>query len=81
MEGFFTFVLVLFLLFWLLGRLAPMLLAWWVRKKFRNIEREQNKQNWSQSFKEGDVIVDVGKEDRKVVDNTVGEYVDFEETK
>ncbi len=81
MEGFFTFVLVLFLLFWLLGRLAPMLLAWWVRKKFRNIEREQNKQNRSQSFKEGDVIVDVGKEDRKVVDNTVGEYVDFVETK
>ena len=58
-----------------------MLLAWWVRKKFRNSVREQNKQNRSQAFKEGDVIVDVGKEDRKVVDNTVGEYVDFEETK
>jgi hypothetical protein len=82
MEGFFTFVLVLILLFWLLGRVAPFILAWWVRKKFRHMEQEQKRyKNTNREFKEGDVLVEVEKEDRKVVDSSVGEYVDFEETK
>ena len=82
MEGFFTFVLVVIILFWLLGRVAPLLLAWWVRKKFRRMEQEQSRYtNANRDFKEGDVLVEVDKEDRKVVDSSVGEYVDFEETK
>jgi hypothetical protein len=82
MEGFFTFVLVLILLFWLLGRVAPFILAWWVRKKFRGMEQEHKRYTKAnRDFKEGDVLVEVEKEDRKVVDSSVGEYVDFEETK
>lgn len=82
MEGFFTFVLGLILLFWILGRVAPFLLAWWVRKKFRSMEQQQRSYtNANRDFKEGDVIVEKEKGDRKVVDSSVGEYVDFEETK
>ncbi len=82
MEGFFTFILVTVLLFWFLGRIAPFLLAWWVRKKLRGMEQQQKRySNANRDYKEGDILVEVEKEDRKVVDSSVGEYVDFEETK
>ncbi len=82
MEAFFTFVLFLILLFWLIGRIAPFLLAWWLKRRFRGMVNEnQNYTKRPDEFNEGDVIVKGEREERKVVDNSVGEYVDFEETK
>ncbi|MDP3453746.1 MAG: hypothetical protein Q8R90_12425 [Bacteroidales bacterium] len=82
MEAFFTFVLLLILFFWLLGRFAPLLLAWWIRRRFKGMVNEnQNYSKRGEEFREGDVIVEVEREEKKVVDNSVGEYVDFEETK
>lgn len=83
MEGFLTFILVFILIIWLIGRFFPLLLAWWIKRKFGKISREQRRYtNRQQShYKEGDVIVDTEKKEKKIVDNNVGEYIDYEETK
>lgn len=83
MEGFLTFILVFILIVWLIGRFFPFLLAWWIKRKFGKISREQNiyKNREQPRYKEGDVIVEIEKEEKKIVDNNVGEYIDYEETK
>ncbi|MDD2419088.1 MAG: hypothetical protein PHP33_08485 [Bacteroidales bacterium] len=40
------------------------------------MSRDKSQRN----YKEGDVIVEVEKKEKKVVGNNVGEYIDFEET-
>ena len=83
MEAFLTFILVLFLFFWLVTRFGPMLLAWWLKRRFgsfngdgRGFSSDENK------YKEGDTIIDnISKPQNKVVDKDMGEYVDFEEEK
>lgn len=82
MEGFLTFILVFILIVWLIGRFFPLLLAWWIKHKFGKITRDNrySKQRES-SYKEGDVIVEVEKKEKKIVDSNVGEYIDYEETK
>jgi hypothetical protein len=83
MEAFLTFILFLFLFFWLVTRFGPILLAWWLKRKFggyagdkRGYYEDENK------YKEGDTIIDnISKPQNKVVDKNMGEYVDFEETK
>jgi len=82
MEAFLTFILFLFLFFWLVTRFGPILLAWWLKRKFgsfngngRGFPADENK------YKEGDTIIDnISKPQNKVVDKNMGEYVDFEET-
>jgi len=83
MEGFLTFVLVFILIVWLIGKFFPLLLAWWIKRKFGQISRDQNNYTKQQDshYKEGDVIVEIEKEEKKIVDNNVGEYIDYEETK
>ncbi|MFA6770205.1 MAG: hypothetical protein WCR71_03435 [Bacteroidales bacterium] len=83
MEGFLTFVLVFILIVWLIGRFFPLLLAWWIRRKFGKINRDQKRYSKQQQsrYKEGDVIVEIEREEKKIVDNNVGEYIDYEETK
>lgn len=83
MEGFLTFVLVFILIIWLIGRFFPLLLAWWIKRKFGKISREQQRYSRQQEpqYKEGDVIVEIEREEKKIVDNNVGEYIDYEETK
>lgn len=38
-------------------------------------------QSRGERFKEGDVIIESGKSEKKIVDDNIGEYIDFEETK
>ncbi len=79
MEGFFTFVLFFILIVWLLGRMAPFLLTWWVRRKIRKMGKSDIYDD--KGYKEGNVTIDVERGEKKIVDNNVGEYVDYEETK
>jgi len=83
MGGFLTFVLVFILIVWLIGKFFPLLLAWWIKRKFGHLSHGQNNSAKQQDahYKEGDVIVEIEKEEKKIVDDNVGEYVDYEETK
>lgn len=82
MEGFLTFILFFILIFWLIGRFFPLLLAWWIKRKFRKINRDNRYSTQRESsYKEGDVIVEVEKKEKKIVDSNVGEYIDYQETK
>ncbi len=83
MEGFLTFVLVFALIIWLIGRFFPILLALFVKRKLAKMSNEHQRYAKQQQprYKEGDVIVEIEKEEKKIVDNNVGEYIDYEETK
>jgi hypothetical protein len=84
MEGFLTFILVVVLLVWLMARFFPLILAWWVKRKIERMNDDMNGYSRSKrrdAHKEGDVIIDVDNKDKKIVDDSVGEYVDYEETK
>lgn len=81
MEGFITFVFTFILIIWAISRVVPLLLAWWLRRKFRDIAAAQQHYQKSSTTKDGDVIIEDEKREPKVVDKNVGEYIDFEETK
>ncbi|MBP6364765.1 hypothetical protein SDC9_18207 [bioreactor metagenome] len=87
MEGFITFIFIAALIIFILSRVAPLLLAWWVRKKISNLSggqdpfREADKNDGRKiSEVDGTIISDQVERD-KIVDSDVGEYVDFEESK
>jgi len=75
---FITIVLVLFFIVWLLGRYMPRILLWWLGRKMSKMGGESFRTN--DNYNEGDVIINQKREE-KIMDNTIGEYVDFEETK
>ena len=77
MEGFLTFILFFVLIVWLIGKFFPLMLAWLIKRKFGKIGRDQQRYAREQEsrYKEGDVIVEI-----KIVDNNIGEYIDYEET-
>jgi uncharacterized protein YoxC len=84
MEGFLTFVFVVVILVWLMARFLPLILAWWVKRRIDKMSNDMkgfSRNRQRNVHKEGDVIVDVEKKDKKIVDDSVGEYVDYEETK
>ncbi|MEA5005089.1 MAG: hypothetical protein VB022_01630 [Rikenellaceae bacterium] len=71
MEVFLTVILILVLLFWLAGRVFPLLLGLWIKRKvnkFNNLNNQSTSPGEQQSK-------------NKIVDKNVGEYVDFVETK
>ena len=78
MDVFITIVLVLFFIVWLLGRYMPRILLWWLGRKMSKMGGESFRTN--DNYNEGDVIINQKREE-KIMDNTIGEYVDFEETK
>jgi len=80
MEGFITFVFIFILIIWALSRVIPLLLAWWLRRKFSDIAARQQQYHKNTTTKDGDVIIEEEKREAKVVDKNVGEYIDFEET-
>ena len=83
MEGFVTFIVVTVIIFWLIARLGLLLLRWWIKKKFGQF-MGPNQSGFSDSNtirKEGETIISDNKPREKVVDNSVGEYVDYEESK
>lgn len=81
MEGFITFVFAFIIIVWVVARLTPLLLAWWLRRKFTNLTSNRQQQyNETHKGKEGDVTIESDRKEQKIVDKSVGEYVDFEET-
>ena len=83
MEGFITFIVVTVVLFWIAGRLGPLLLRWWIRKKFGGF-MNPNQSGYSsheEIRREGETIISETHTREKVVDDSVGEYVDYEESK
>lgn len=82
MEGFLTFIFVFVLIVWLIGRFFPLLLTWWIKRKFGKINRDDRyRKQQNSNYKEGDVIVEVEQKEKKIVDDNIGEYIDYEETK
>ena len=83
MEAFFTFIIILVLFFWLVARFGPLLLGWWIKRKFGKFAGEDKRYSApEESYKEGETIINSNTgSQNKVVDKNVGEYVDFEETK
>lgn len=89
MEFLLSFIVIVALLGWILSKLLPFILARWIRKRtedvnsgfdrfYDNVASDQN-----EKASEGDVYVsqskDFGKD--KIMDETMGEYVDFEQVK
>ncbi len=75
MEFLLTIIVVFFLLGWVLRRLLPWLLLWWVNKKM-GVKPEPKKKT-----KEGEVFVSKNVKQEKIVNEDEGEYVDYEEIK
>lgn len=113
MEGFLTFIIIFVAVIWILGKVFPRLLLWYLQRKMKqggangfnsgafgnngfagfwsnaagysgkhqgdNTAEEQVRESKKQ---EGKVIVENKSEEReKVIDRSMGEYVDFEEEK
>ncbi|MFA5849607.1 MAG: hypothetical protein WC833_06970 [Bacteroidales bacterium] len=83
MEGFLTFIIILFLFFWLIARFGPLLLAWWIKKKVGKFTQENRMYpQGEENYREGETILkNSNSSQNKVVDRNIGEYVDYEETK
>lgn len=71
MEMFLTVILILVLLFWLAGRVFPLLLGLWIKRKVNKFNNLNNRPSSS----------DEQQPKNKIVDKSIGEYVDFVETK
>ncbi|MCK9628104.1 MAG: DUF4834 family protein [Bacteroidales bacterium] len=71
MEMFLTVLLILVILFWLAGRVFPLLLGLWIKRKVDKFNNFNNQPTSS----------DEQHSKNKIVDKSVGEYVDFVETK
>ena len=56
----------------------PRILLWWLGRKMSKMGEESFRTN--DNYNEGDVIINQKREE-KIMDDTIGEYVDFEETK
>lgn len=82
MEFILTFLIIFLGIGWVLKRLFPILLTWYVKRKIKDgpwiKEEPQMRQKRAQ---EGTVTVEKGVEKEKVIDKNIGEYIDFEEEK
>ncbi|MEN6568767.1 MAG: hypothetical protein ABFC18_02005 [Rikenellaceae bacterium] len=66
-----TILLFIILFFWIVGRVLPLMLSWWVKRKLNRFGNQQGSSGFSN-----------GKQRKnKIIDKNVGEYVDFVETK
>jgi hypothetical protein len=82
MEGFISFIFITVIIIWLIGRIAPFLLKWWIRKKFGSFADpggERPQQGNRVKEEDGTIVSDNVKRD-KLVDDSVGEYIDYEES-
>lgn len=118
MEGFLTFIIIFVAVIWLLGKVFPRILLWYLQRKmkqggsngfsggsfgnngfasfwsnasgfsgagFNNAQQQNSGVDEvvrESKREEGKVIIENRKEDKeKVIDRSMGEYVDFEEDK
>lgn len=86
MEFLLTFILVLVCLGYLLRLLSPYLLRWFVNRMSKNLNNQAennsyyyNRENRSRQRPEGEVRVEQQHRQNKVVDQNMGDYVDFED--
>lgn len=88
MEGFITFLFFFVIFMWAMGKLFPLLLAWFIKRKMKgfagywsNISRSGNDPygEKEQKKQEGKVVISDIPKQEKVIDKEIGEYVDFEE--
>ena len=76
-----TIILVIFLVVWLLWRFLPRILVWALNRQVKKMGGNMGGYaHGEDDYSEGNVIVEQRREE-KIVDDTIGEYVDFEETK
>jgi hypothetical protein len=75
--GVIRFFLIFFLIFFLLGYIARFILRLFLKR----LEKKFNNQAGGQQRPEGDVYVNKGRPKDKMVDQNVGDYVDYEEVK
>ena len=81
MDVFISIVLIGFLVLWLMVRFLPRILVWVLNRKMRKMSGDMGGYNRAkEDYSEGNVVVEQRREE-KIVDDTIGEYVDFEETK
>jgi hypothetical protein len=81
MDVFISIILIGFLVLWLMVRFLPRILVWALNRKMRKMAENMNDCNrGKEEYSEGNVVVEQRREE-KIVDDTIGEYVDFEETK
>jgi len=71
METFLTIIFIMVLFFWIAGRVLPLLLGLWIKRKVGKFNDLNNTPSPE----------DVQQPKSKIVDKNVGEYVDFVETK
>lgn len=83
MEAFLTFIVILFLVFWLISRFGPLIFAWWIKRTFGKFAGDnRGYTSDDDKYKEGETIINNNsRAQNKVVDKNVGEYIDFQETK
>ena len=79
MDVFISIILIIFLIIWLLGRFLPRILVWALNRRVKNMS-ENMRTRRGEEYSEGNVVVEQRREE-KIVDDTIGEYIDFEETK
>ena len=87
MEGFITFLFFLVLFGWIMGKLFPIILAWFIKRRLKKGQMNggftgfgwQPQQEWQEKKQEGKVIISDIPKQEKVIDREIGEYVDFEE--
>ena len=90
MEFLLTVIVIFIFLGWVLRKIFPLLLAWFIKRKMKNgafywnpgaadaKEQEEVRRNKEQ---EGKVTVVTVEEREKLIEKDMGEYVDFEEEK
>lgn len=86
MEGFITFLLFFFLFMWVMKRLFPLILTWWIKRKVKSgafgggaFGQQYGYTEPQEKREEGKVTITSIPEQEKVIDKEVGEYIDFEE--
>ncbi len=91
MEFILTLLVVFVVFGWIFKKLFPLLLAWYIKRKMKNgggsfgafgydaFSREEQV-NRSKA-EEGKVTVTARQEREKVIEDDMGEYIDFEEEK
>jgi len=81
MDVFISIILIGFLVLWVFGRFLPRILVWALNRKMRKMSGDMSGYNrGKEEYSEGNVVVEQRREE-KIVDDTIGEYIDFEETK
>lgn len=87
MEFLLTIIVIFVAVSWVLGKLLPRILTWYLTKKVKNMQNnfyggaaKQAKEEEIKKSKEQEGTVRVTRVVRqdKIIDSTIGEYIDYE---